>query len=551
MQQPQTGTAESPPATETPPAAEADPGGDASPAAPQAGGRRRRVFFISLTVKNLVMFLVVFLVAIAPLVHSYWSDAKENRIKILSSQLELIGKKSIGGLRPEELAPLVIREMTDTYLHKIVVAKLRRIQTEFEVDNAILMRRGENGKFSMIADGSGQFYISESVFIHERFPDTLRAAEEAWQMGKPVRTGLFGFGEFEYLQVYVPIMDEGRVVATLLLNKFAEDVDQAIRAKTVALLVFTGVLALLGVAGFWFFSNRMLAPLLRLKEAALRIAAGDLEVEIPPMNRRDEVSDMSESFRHMVDDLRTSREEVARYNAQLERTLARVRLMEDLEKNLSKFVPREVAAALHSDPEALERGKTEQDVTVLFLDMQGSTTLAQSLGAQSIDRLIEVYFSKFLDSIYENEGDITETAGDGLMLIFQGEEPSRHAVNAVKTAVAIQRTTREIQDKLISQEERVRINIGICSGRALVGFTKFEAITGARITFTATGLTTIVAARLADLAKDGTVLISKETMSRLAEREDDALRNIRPKSLGDVALKNVQETMEVYRLEGA
>lgn len=536
---------------ESPRAAEAVPGGDASPVTPQAGGSRRRTFFISLTIKNMVVFLVVFLVAIAPLVHSYWSDAKENRIKIVSSQLELIGKKSIGGLRPKELAPLAFREMTNTNLHKMVVAKLKQIQTEFDVDNAILMRRGENGKFSMIADGSGQFYVTQSVFIHERFPETLHAAEQAWIMGKPVRTGLFGFGEFEYLQVYVPILNDGRVVATLLLNKFAEDVDQAIRAKTVALLVFTGVLALLGVAGFWFFSNRMLAPLLRLKDAALRIADGDLNVEVPPMKRRDEVSDMSESFRHMVSDLRAGREELARYNAQLERTLARVRLMEDLEKNLSKFVPREVTAALQRDPEALERGKTEQDVTVLFLDMQGSTTLAESLGVQSTDRLIEVYFSKFLDSIYENEGDITETAGDGLMLIFQGEEPSRHAMNAVKTAVAIQRTTREIQSKLNSQEERVRINIGICSGQALVGFTKFEAITGVRVTFTATGLTTIVAARLADLATDGSVLVSKETMSRLAEREDDALRNIRLISLGDVALKNVQEATEVYRMEGA
>ena len=147
------------------------------------------------------------------------------------------------------------------------------------------------------------------------------------------------------------------VVAMLLINKFAEDVDQAIREKTTALLVFTGVLALLGVAVFWFFSRRMLAPLVRLKDAAVRLAEGDLDVEVPPMKRRDEISDLSESFRHMVGDLRAGKEELDRYNAQLERTLARVRLMEDLEKCLSKFVPREVASALHKDPEALDRGR--------------------------------------------------------------------------------------------------------------------------------------------------------------------------------------------------
>ena len=480
---------------------------------------------------------------------SYWVDARENRIDILSAQLELIGQRSIGSIRVEEIEPLVLKELTNTELHNGVIARLKRIQTEFDVDNAILMRLNDDGKFSIIADGNAQFYINEPVFIHDRFPETLLAATEAWTTGKPMRTGLFGFGTFEYLQVYYPVMNKGQVVAALLINKFAEDVDQAIRAKTTALLVFTGMLALLGVVGFWFFSNRMLAPLVRLKDAAMRMADGDLNVEVPPMKRRDEVSDLNESFRQMVAELRSNKEELNRYNAQLERTLARVRLMEDLEKSLAKFVPREVSKALQKDPEALERGKTEMDVSVLFLDMQGSTTLAESLGPKSMDRLIEVYFSKFLDCIHENNGDINETAGDGLMLIFQGDDPRQHALNAVKAAVDIQRKTREIQKNLHSEEGQVRINIGICSGEALVGFTKFEAISGARVTFTASGLTTIVAARLADLAKDGTVLLSEETRSRLGESVGERLRDVHIEPLGEFSLKNVQRNEEVFRLD--
>jgi class 3 adenylate cyclase len=266
------------------------------------------------------------------------------------------------------------------------------------------------------------------------------------------------------------------------------------------------------------------------------------------MMRRDEVSDLSESFRLMVEELRRNREELNRYNAQLERTLARVRLMEDIEKSLSKFVPREVSNALQNDPEALERGKTPMDVSVLFLDVEGSTLFAESLGPKSTDRMIEVYFSRFLDCIYDNQGDINETAGDGLMLIFQSADTRQHAFNAVKTAIGIQRITQEIQSGLNTGEEQVRINIGICSGEALVGFTRYEAISGERITFTASGLTTIIAARLADMAKDGTVLVSGETVERLEQPMKGELGAAVLESLGQTRLKNVQRDTEVFRL---
>ena len=111
---------------------------------------------------------------------SYWVDARENRIDILSAQLELIGQRSIGSIRVEEIEPLVLKELTNTELHNGVIARLKRIQTEFDVDNAILMRLNDDGKFSIIADGNAQFYINEPVFIHDRFPETLLAATEAW-----------------------------------------------------------------------------------------------------------------------------------------------------------------------------------------------------------------------------------------------------------------------------------------------------------------------------------------------------------------------------------
>ena len=168
-----------------------------------------------------------------------------------------------------------------------------------------------------------------------------------------------------------------------------------------------------------------------------------------------------------------------------------------------------------------------------------------------IDGLIESYFSRFLDFIYENQGDITETAGDGLMIIFQGEDPDKHALNAVKTAISIQQTTEtlatEATEKPNSQNP-IRINIGINSGPALVGFTRFQSISGDRVTFTATGLTTILAARLEAMATEGSILLSSETLNRAMKEENFSAFDWQTEDLGAVELKNLPKPEQIYRI---
>jgi class 3 adenylate cyclase len=249
----------------------------------------------------------------------------------------------------------------------------------------------------------------------------------------------------------------------------------------------------------------------------------------------------------MVGELRESRTALERKNAELERTLARVKLMEDLERSLLKLVPRSVRHALRADPAALERGKREADVTVLFLDVEGSSALSEVMDAERLDQLIQDYFSHFLDFIYENQGDITETAGDGLMILFQGDTPAIHAISAVRSAAAIQRVARSLS-AADAVGSGLNINIGVSSGSALVGFTRFESVSGARVTFTASGRTTIIAARLQQLARGGSILLSAETARRVANGGALASLGLRLEDKGVAELKNLHYEEHVHRL---
>lgn len=502
----------------------------------------------SITFKNLLIFLPIFLIALAPLVISYWRDLKETRIANLASRLELIANQSVLRIDPNLVNSLAGRQQTHSGPHHKLVLVLKGIQEDYNVDNAVLIRRVNGKKFEMIADGNNQFFVTQPVFIHERFPETLTAALGAWEMKGKGYTQLFGFGTFEYLQLNKPIRHDGEVVALLLLNVFAEDVDQAIRMETLDVLLLTLVILVLGAMGFWVVSSHLLSPLGRLEDAANQVASGVLGVKIPPLKGRDEVSLLNESFRTMVRELQESRAELEHNNGELKRTLARVRLMEDVEKNLSQFIPRSVRSVLQADPQAIERGKTERDVTVLFLDVESSSKLTEQMEPIRMDHLIQSYFSNYLDFIYENHGDITETAGDGLMIIFQGEDPARHALNAVKTAIAIQKINDTLDCRVAGVEGKLRINIGINSGTALVGFTKYESVSGSRVTFTASGRTTIVAARLQGLAKEGSILVSEETWRRVRYYQDDTQKGWRAEDQGKIMLKNLNDPEHIFRL---
>jgi class 3 adenylate cyclase len=112
-------------------------------------------------------------------------------------------------------------------------------------------------------------------------------------------------------------------------------------------------------------------------------------------------------------------------------------------------------------------------------------------------------------------------------------------VTAVDTALAILAATTVLNAENTVQP--LTVHMGINSGTALVGSTRFEGLRGARWTFTASGPVTNLAARLAGLAKPGEILLGAETARRLGNRYP--LQRLTPEYL-----KNIATPVEVYSL---
>jgi DNA-binding response OmpR family regulator len=247
-----------------------------------------------------------------------------------------------------------------------------------------------------------------------------------------------------------------------------------------------------------------------------------------------------------ADDVLTKPVDERELVARIQGTLARKRAMDQrlgdvtrVRDHFAKFVPEAVKRLVAANPDAPELAKQERDVSVLFVDISGYSLLTERVAPADLNALVERYFGSFLDRITDAGGDINETSGDGFMAIFQDGDPAAHTMRAVNAALMLLALTEALNQK--EHDNPLAIHIGVNSGLALVGSTRFEGRRGTRWTFTASGMVTTLAARLAGAAGAGEILAGPETVRRLGGR-------YRLERVGRERLKNLTEPIEVHRI---
>src|SRR5499427_7206311 len=176
------------------------------------------------------------------------------------------------------------------------------------------------------------------------------------------------------------------------------------------------------------------------------------------------------------------------------------------------YTPKHLAQKILTSRSALE-GERKQ-VTVLFADVAGFTTLAEQLDPEIVHDIINRCFEGITAEVHRFEGTINQYTGDGIMALFGApiahEDSPRRAVHA---ALGIQHAIRDVAQAL--QAERglsLQMRIGINTGLVVVGKIGDDL----RMDYTAVGDTTNLAARLQQMAQPGSVLISAVTQQRVA-----------------------------------
>ena len=335
-------------------------------------------------------------------------------------------------------------------------------------------------------------------------------------------------------------------VATAMEPVFADVRRLRNRQLLIALLTIAAAAGVLTVA----MRSVILRPIEALASAARRVGAGDFEARAAVASR-DELGDLGTAFNDMTARLSQAYSDLAGKNTELATTLQhlqesrqRLELLEQLKGELSKFVPDAVKRLLEQNPNATELEKKTVEVSVLFLDIAGYTKLSEQLEPKRLNQLVQTYFSSFLEIIQSHHGDVNETAGDGLMVIFQADRErgvTDHALNATRAAFAIRQRVGQLNEEYGGVFPPIQLHMGINTGEALVGATKLGGAGSQRWTFTASGPTTNLAARFAGSAEAGEIVVGPETVERI--RSQFVLE-----SLGEKTFKNVSQPIRVHRL---
>jgi class 3 adenylate cyclase/HAMP domain-containing protein len=333
-------------------------------------------------------------------------------------------------------------------------------------------------------------------------------------------------------------------VATSMAPVFAEVKRQRDRQIMIGVLTIAAAAGVLALA----MGRIVVRPVRGLAAVARRIGDGDFAARAP-VRSGDELgqlgsafNDMTAKLAHAHTELESKNTELATALQNLQESRQRLELLEQLKGELAKFVPESVKTLLEQNPNATELEKKNAEVSVLFLDIAGYTGLSEQLEARKLNQLVQTYFSSFLEIIQSHHGDINETAGDGLMVIFQSVRTATdHGLNATRAAFAIRQRTTTLNEDYGGVFPPIQLHMGINTGEAWVGATKLAGVAGQRWTFTATGPTTNVAARFAGSAQGNEIVVGPATAERIKA-------HFVLESLGERTFKNVSVPIHVYRV---
>ena len=209
-------------------------------------------------------------------------------------------------------------------------------------------------------------------------------------------------------------------------------------------------------------------------------------------------------------------------------------------ETIRRYVPRAVSDHIVSGDTVGIDVPTRRRVTVLIADLVGFTPLAESVVAEVLTRVTNDYMAAMSSLVEEHGGIVSEFAGDGMMAVFGAPDvmpAEQQAVSAVRAARAMQAElpslSRSWQD--VGVTEPMQMRIGISTGVLSVG--SFGS--AGRMTYTAIGLHTNIAARLEAHCRPGEVLVSESTWRLLHDRVDCAPR-------GEVQCKGVRDPVRVF-----
>ena len=217
-----------------------------------------------------------------------------------------------------------------------------------------------------------------------------------------------------------------------------------------------------------------------------------------------------------------------------------------LRKAFSSYVSPAVVAEILRDPDKLKLGGENREITVLFSDIRGFTSISERMSPEALVSLLNEYLSPMTQIVMEEFGTLDKYVGDAIMAVFGApldvpDHSKRACLAALTMMEKLEMLNTEWKDRGLP---RMSIGIGINTGEAIVG----NMGANVRFEYTAIGDTVNLASRLEGLNKlYGTgIIVTKLTLDNIGSNEPPFL----VRELDLVRVKGKEKPVPIYELIG-
>jgi adenylate cyclase len=212
-----------------------------------------------------------------------------------------------------------------------------------------------------------------------------------------------------------------------------------------------------------------------------------------------------------------------------------------LKKAFGSYVSPDLVDKIVKNPDLLKLGGEKREVSILFSDIRGFTTLSESISPEELVRLLNDYLSPMTRIVMEEKGTLDKFIGDAVMAIYNAPlDVPDHAGHACRSAVKMLERLELLNQEFAKRGmPQISIGIGISTGEAVVGNMGADI----RFDYTAIGDTVNLSARLEGLTKfyGVQVLVSEATKAHAGD-------GFRFREVDLVRVKGKHEPVAVYQL---
>jgi adenylate cyclase len=211
----------------------------------------------------------------------------------------------------------------------------------------------------------------------------------------------------------------------------------------------------------------------------------------------------------------------------------------EMVKIFGKYVSPSVATKIlqANNEDSLKLGGEECAVSVLFADIRNFTGLSENIDSPELVNVINRYLSAIIKSVLRHDGMINKFGGDSIMAIWNVPiKHPEHALAATKAGIEAQQLIKELSETGVNLPD-IQFGIGINTGNVIAGnMGSFD-----RLEYSVIGDSVNIAARLADIAAGGKVLVGADTFELIKE-------HVTFKQLAPLSLKGKREQYQAYEI---